>query len=207
MDKGYGGASLWDQVYASVFRTLIGYFLAVLIGTPLGIWMGISKFAHRIFSPLFSIMRPVPTIALIPLIILWLGIGETSKIVIIFFTTLIFYVVAVAGGVANIPSDYKNVAQNYGASRTQTFFSVLLPGSLPAIVSGLRIALGIAWSILVAAELIAAQKGIGFMILDAAQFLRIPAVYVGIVIIGAIGYVSDALLQWAGEKIVHWEGV
>lgn len=206
VNDGYVGTPLSEHFFASLIRAALGYSIAVVLGIPIGLWMGMSRFANITFGSVFAVLRPIPTIAFIPLIILWLGIGEVSKVFLIAMTTLIFFVLSVSAGVASVPHGLRRAALNLGATKTQLFFGVILPGSLPSIMAGLRMGVAIAWSILVAAELIAAQEGLGYMILDASQFLRIDVVYVGIAIIGAVGLLADTSLRVLGQWIVHWEG-
>jgi NitT/TauT family transport system permease protein len=168
--------------------------------------MGMNRYVRFALNPLFSILRPIPTIAFIPLAILWFGIGETSKILMIFGSAFLYIVLNTYTGVIQIPIGYKRVAQNLGARPAQMFWRVILPGAAPSIMTGVKVGLAISWSVVVAAELIAAQQGLGYMIMDAATFFRIPVVYIGVLLIGVVGFLLEGALSIVEHKFVHWTG-
>ena len=204
--EGYAGATLADHFLISLYRTLFGFFAAIVTAVPLGLIMGMNRPVYFIFNPLFAILRPIPTIAFIPLVILWFGIGETSKIILIYVAAFLFIVLNTYDGVLQVPEKYRRVAANLGATPLQMFWRVILPGAAPSIMTGVKIGLAISWAVVVAAELVAAQKGLGYMIMDAATFFRIPVVYIGVLCIGIVGMALEMLVAGFELKFVHWRG-
>ena len=204
--EGYAGATLTDHFLISLYRTLFGFFAAILTAVPLGLIMGMNRGVYFVFNPLFAILRPIPTIAFIPLVILWFGIGETSKIILIYVAALLFIVLNTYDGVLQVPMKYRRVAENLGATPWQMFWRVILPGAAPSIMTGIKIGLAISWAVVVAAELVAAQKGLGYIIMDAATFFRIPVVYIGVLCIGIVGMALEMLVAGFEWRFVHWRG-
>lgn len=203
---GYAGTPLWAHFAASLGRTLSGYVLSAVVAIPVGLWMGLNPYVRAVLSPLFNLMRPVPAIALIPVMVLWFGIGETSKIFVIFLASFLYVVLNTSSGVATIPEGLIRAAINLGASRVQLFRHVIFPAAMPSIMTGLKTGLAVSWAVVVAAELIAAQKGLGYMIQDAATFYRIKDVYVGVILIGVIGLFMSASLEAVERRVMHWAG-
>lgn len=203
---GYVGTPLWANFAASLGRTFTGFVLSALVAIPLGLWMGLNPYVRAVLSPLFNLLRPVPAIALIPLVVLWFGIGETSKIIVIFLASFLYVVLNTTAGVATVPEGLIRAAINLGASRAQLFRHVIFPASLPSIMTGLKTGLAVSWAVVVAAELIAAQRGLGYMIQDAATFYRIKDVYVGVILIGVIGLLMNASLEAIERRALHWAG-
>jgi len=203
---GYAGTPLWDHFAASLGRTLSGYLLSAVVAIPVGLWMGLNPYVRAVLSPLFNLMRPVPAIALIPVMVLWFGIGETSKIFVIFLASFLYVVLNTSSGVATIPEGLIRAAINLGANRAQLFRYVIFPAAMPSIMTGLKTGLAVSWAVVVAAELIAAQKGLGYMIEDAATFYRINDVYVGVILIGVIGLFMGASLEAIERRVMHWAG-
>lgn len=206
LQSGYVGTPLWQDFAASLGRTFTGFVLSAVVAIPIGLWMGLNPWVRAVLAPLFNLMRPVPAIALIPLLILWFGIGETSKIVVIFLASFLYVVLNTCAGVATVPEGLIRAAVNLGASRAQLFRHVIFPASLPSIMTGLKTGLAVSWAVVVAAELIAAQKGLGYMIEDAATFYRIKDVYVGVILIGVIGLLMNASLEAFERRALHWSG-
>ncbi|MDU3077721.1 MAG: taurine ABC transporter permease TauC, partial [Mixta calida] len=169
--QGFMDATLWQHLAASLGRILLALLVAVAIGVPTGIAMGLSKTAHGILDPLIELYRPVPPLAYLPLMVIWFGIGETSKILLIYLAIFAPVTLSTLQGVKSAQQVRIRAAQSLGASRAQVLWFVILPGALPEILTGLRIALGVGWSTLVAAELIAATRGLGFMVQSAGEFL------------------------------------
>jgi ABC-type nitrate/sulfonate/bicarbonate transport system permease component len=203
---GYTGKPLWAHVEASLLRTLIGLSASLLIGIPVGLLIGSSPVLAALLNPIFSFLRPVPAIAFIPLIILYFGIGEFSKVVIIFVSATLYLILNASAGVKSVPNDLLRAGLNMGLSRRQLFLYVILPAAAPSVMTGIKTATAISWALVVAAELVAAQVGLGYMIMDAATFYRIPDVYIAIIIIGVIG-LSLELLETALENhFIHWQG-
>jgi NitT/TauT family transport system permease protein len=174
------------------------------LALPIGLAIGYSPLLYALVSPFLAVLRPIPVIAYIPLAILWFGIGEFSKILLIAITSFLYMTVNTAAGVKAVPEDVIRAALSLGASRLQLFLLVILPESLPYIFAGIRVGAAVSWAVVVSAELIAAQQGLGYLIMDAATFFRIPAVYVGIALIGVIGFVIDRLISFAERRLVHW---
>lgn len=203
---GYSGHPLWQHISVSLFRTLVGFIIGVAIGIPVGLVAGYQRQAGAIISPIMAFIRPIPPIAFIPMSVLYFGLGEVGKIVLIVFVSFNFVQANAQAGAANIPIMYLRAAESIGLTRMQTFFRIVLPGALPQIFTGLKVALALSWAVVVAAELVGAQMGLGFMISDAAQLFRISVVYIGIIIIGIIGLLMNLSLNGIENRIVHWRG-
>jgi ABC-type nitrate/sulfonate/bicarbonate transport system permease component len=201
---GYSGTPLYVHALASLLRTTIGFVCGATFAIPVGLAMGYSPALYAVLSPFLAILRPIPVIAFIPLAILWFGIGEFSKILLISVTSFLYMTVNTAAGVKAIPEDVLRAARSLGATPTQLFLHVILPESLPYIFVGIRVGAAVSWAVVVAAELIAAQQGLGYLIMDASTFFRIPVVYVGIALIGVIGFAIDRLISSAEKRLVHW---
>ena len=206
LSEGYAQKPLSEHVLASLIRTFTGLGLGLLIGIPLGLLMGINHTLFAILSPVFSFMRPIPPIAFIPLMILYFGIGEFSKIFRIFLAALWYVVLNASAGVRAIPEDLLRAGRNQGLTPGQLFRHVVFWAALPEIMTGVKTATAISWAIVVAAELIAAQAGLGFMVMDATTFFRVPDVYIGIIIIGVIGLTLDLVVRTLERSLLHWQG-
>ncbi|EOX7395851.1 taurine ABC transporter permease TauC, partial [Enterobacter quasiroggenkampii] len=186
--QGFMDATLWQHLGASLARILVALLAAVIIGIPVGIAMGLSPTVRGILDPLIELYRPVPPLAYLPLMVIWFGIGETSKILLIYLAIFAPVAMSALAGVKSAQQVRIRAAQSLGASRTQVLLFVILPGALPEILTGLRIGLGVGWSTLVAAELIAATRGLGFMVQSAGEFLATDVVLAGIAVIAAIAF-------------------
>ncbi|MFV2043718.1 MAG: ABC transporter permease [Anaerolineales bacterium] len=206
LEKGYTRKPLWVHIRASLYRTFSGLLLGIVIGIPLGLVIGYYWYASAIFSPFLSAFRPIPPIAFIPLVILYFGIGEFSKIVLIFMAALYYVTLNTTAGVKAVPKDLMRAGINLGLNQRQLFVSVMLPASMQFIMTGIKTATAISWAILVAAELIAAQEGLGYMVMDAATFFRVTDVYIGIFMIGAIGLLLELITTTAENRLLHWRG-
>jgi NitT/TauT family transport system permease protein len=205
-EKGYQNVPLVQQIGASMLRTLAGFLAAACCGVPLGLLMGMSRSTRWLLSPLLALLRPIPAIAFIPLFIIWFGIGEFSKILVIFLSSFLYITVTTEAAVYSVPVGWQRVALNMGARPTDLFRRVIFPASLPGIITGLRIGLALSWALVVAAELIGAQRGLGFMIMDASVFFRVEDVYIGIICIGLIGLALNGVLSLIEERLCHWRG-
>lgn len=203
---GYAGKSFFLQIVASVGRALAGFTLAVLIGVPVGVWLGTNRTFEAIVAPFLTFMRPIPPIALVPLFIFYFGIGEASKIALIFMTGFLYLTVNAAAGVKAVPEDLILASRSLGLTRRQIFFHVIIPAASGPILTGMRIAMTLSWTLVVAAELIAAQVGLGYMIMDATTFYRIPIVFIGIITIGLIGLLLESALLLLERRLLHWRG-
>lgn len=206
LQEGYVGTPLHSHVLASLMRTFGGFVCAALLAVPVGLAMGYSPTLYAIVSPFLSVLRPMPAIAFIPLVILWFGIGEVSKLLLIFFTSFLYITLNAAAGVKGVGVDLVCAARSLGVSERQLFFYVILPGALPHIFTGLKVGAAVSWAVVVAAELVAAQRGLGYMIMDGATFFRIPDVYVGILLIGTIGFGIERALGAIERRLLHWAG-
>ncbi len=202
---GYAGKPLWEHVIASLLRTLIGFFLGISLAIPLGLWIGYSPTMNAIFMPVLGFIRPIPPIAFIPLVILYLGIGEASKILLIFAASFNFTVLASAAGMRAVPEQLIRAGTNLGLTKRQLFASVMLPAAMPQIFTGIKTSLAVSWAVVVAAELIAAQAGLGFIIEDAGTFFRTPEVVIGISIIGGIGLTFEIIVTAIERRVLHWQ--
>lgn len=202
----YVDATLWSHLAASLGRVLAALVGALAIGIPVGLAIGISKVGRGVFDPLLEFLRPIPPLAYLPLIIIWFGIGEPSKVLVIAIAMLAPIALSTAAGVKGVNQDRVNAARSLGAKRQQVLWNVVLPSALPSILTGLRIALGAGWTTLVAAELIAATKGLGFMIQSAAQFLVTDVVIVGIFVIAGIAFILEFAIRRLEAALVPWAG-
>ncbi|WP_373987885.1 ABC transporter permease [Duganella sp. BuS-21] len=198
--------TLWEHIGASLFRVGCGFGLAALVAIPLGLWMGRVDAAYITLNPIFQILRPISPIAWIPLAILWFGVGNLSPVFLIFIASVFPMIVQTAAGVHTIEKRYLRAADNFGVSRYVLFRQVIIPAVLPEIIVGMRIALGVAWLVVVAAEMIALRSGLGYLIMDSRNAgNRYDLVIAGMVIIGIIGLILDAVMRkLEGLKSVRW---
>jgi NitT/TauT family transport system permease protein len=198
--------TLWRHIGASLMRVGTGFGLAVCVAVPLGLWMGWVRGAYRMLNPVFQILRPISPIAWIPIAILWFGVGNASPIYLIFISSVFPMVVQTTAGVHTIEKRYLRAAENFGVSRATLFKQVVIPAVLPQVLVGMRIGLGVAWLVVVAAEMIALRSGLGYMIMDARNAgNRYDLVIAGMIIIGLIGLCLDGIMRML-EKIrwVRW---
>jgi NitT/TauT family transport system permease protein len=198
--------TLWAHIGASLMRVGVGFSLAVLLAVPVGLWLGWVKGAYSTLNPLFQILRPISPIAWIPIAILWFGVGNASPIYLIFISSVFPMIVQTTAGVHTIEGRYLNAAQNFGVSRSTLFRQVVIPAVLPQIIVGMRIGLGVAWLVVVAAEMIALRSGLGYLIIDSRNAgNRYDLVIAGMIIIGLIGLLLDGLMRLLeGLKSVRW---
>lgn len=201
---GFMKATLWQHLAASISRVLVALVAAVIIGVPIGLWMGLNKWARAIIDPLVELLRPIPPLAYLPLLVIWFGIGETTKVLLIFFSILAPIIISSTHGVLSHQQNRERAALSLGASRSQVFWYVIVPTALPHIITGVRIGLGVGWSTLVAAELVAADKGIGFMVQSAAQFLITDTVILGIIVIAIVAVSFELFLRWLQKELAPW---
>jgi NitT/TauT family transport system permease protein len=201
---GYRGKSFLDNVGHSIFRAMAGLTLGVAMGVPLGLLMGYHPRLNAVFSPIIGFLRPIPSLAFIPLVILYLGIGEPSKIAVIWLAAFLYMTLYAATGVRNVKRDYVLLGRNLELSQWQLFRTVIFPASLPYIIAGLKTATALSWAIVVAAELIAAQSGLGYMIMDASTFFNLPSVCVGMLFIGGIGLLLELGTNLIERNVLHW---
>ena len=204
--QGFMDATLWQHLAASLARIVVALLAATIIGIPVGIAMGLSPTVRGILDPLIELYRPVPPLAYLPLMVIWFGIGETSKILLIYLAIFAPVAMSALAGVKSAQQVRIRAAQSLGASRTQVLLFVILPGALPEILTGLRIGLGVGWSTLVAAELIAATRGLGFMVQSAGEFLATDVVLAGIAVIAAIAFGLELGLRALQRRLTPWHG-
>lgn len=203
---GYMDATLPQHLLASLQRMLLALLAAVVVGIPLGIVIGVFPLARHLLDPVIEFYRPLPPLAYLPLILIWFGIGELSKVLLIFLAILAPVLIATAHGVTSVSQLRRQAALSLGASRWQLLRHVILPGALPEIITGVRIGLGAGWSTLVAAELIAATRGLGFMIQSAAQFLVTDVVVLGIIVIALVAFALELGLRRLQQRLTPWHG-
>ena len=198
--------TLFTHIGASLMRVGVGFSLAVLVAVPLGLWLGWVKGAYSTLNPLFQILRPISPIAWIPIAILWFGVGNASPIYLIFISSVFPMIVQTTAGVHTIERRYLRAAQNFGVSRYTLFRQVVIPAVLPQIIVGMRIGLGVAWLVVVAAEMIALRSGLGYLIIDSRNAgNRYDLVIAGMIIIGLIGLLLDGVMRLLeGLKSVRW---
>jgi NitT/TauT family transport system permease protein len=189
------GGRLFDDIVASLFRVGVGFGLATVLGVPCGLWLGNNALARAAFLPGVNFFRAVSPLAWLGFAILWFGIGDKSAIFLIFMATFFPIVLATVAAVANIPAVFFRVARDYGFRGRELFTQVTLPAIMPQLITTLRIAAGLAWFVVVAAEMTGAQEGLGFAVLDARNGLRSDLLVVMIIVIGTIGVLIDRLLQ------------
>lgn len=204
--NGYAGTSIFVHIGMSLYRVLIAFAAAGIVGITLGLLRGGYRLADAAMLVPAEVIRPIPPLAFIPLFILWFGIGEVSKILIIFYYVMLIVMLNTQAGVRGCPPDKVRAARSLGANSWQIFRYIIFPAALPQIVTGLRVGMAAALSILVAAELLGGDLGLGFVIMDASTFFRTKEVFVGIILIGILGFISDRGLNYASAKFVHWEG-
>ena len=206
LDEGFRGTSLLGHLGWSLFRVIAGFICGAVVGIPLGYAMGLSNWFRGWFDPIVEFMRPVPPLALIPLVIIWAGIGETGKIILLFLAALWIMAIAARSGVSGVNISKVHAAYSLGASKWQIMRYVIIPNSLPEIFTGARVAMGVCWGTVVAAELVAAEKGAGMMIMVASKFQNTDIVILGIILIGVIGFGIDMLMRGAERILVPWKG-
>jgi taurine transport system permease protein len=204
--QGYRGHSLAEHLGASLARVLIAFLGSVLIGVPLGLGIGASRRVAAMVSPLIEFYRPLPPLAYYTLLVIWLGIGDASKIALLLLAALPPVVIATASAVRGVRDDYVHAARSLGATRAQVFRHVILPASLPEIFTGLRVSIGFTYTTLVAAEMVAGVNGVGWMVLDASKFLQSDVIFVGIILMGVTGLALDAAMRLIERWAVPWRG-
>jgi len=201
-----GGKPLWEHFWWSLVRVFAAFVFACVTAIPAGIAMGVSRVARGIFDPPVEFYRPLPPLAYLPLIVIWFGIEETAKIVLIYLACFAPLAMAARAGVKSVMIEQISAAYSMGASKWQVIWHVIIPAAMPEIFTGMRIAIGFCWTTLVAAEMVAATAGLGQMVLNASNFLRTDVVIMGIVVIGAVAYAFDLLMRYIERLVVPWKG-
>ena len=206
LENGYKNYTLLEHLAASMQRLIIAFFAAALVAVPLGLASGYNSKIRAIFEPIIEFYRPLPPLAYYTLLVLWLGIENESKIVLLLLACFAPIYISCVSAVIKIKEDYINSAYTVGASKLQIFIHVIFPACLPDIFIGLRTALGVGYTTLVSAEMVAASSGIGWMVLDASRYLRSDIIFLGIIIMGITGILLDKSIQLIEQKIVPWKG-
>lgn len=199
------GNVLGVNILASLQVALSGFLTAILIGIPLGLFMGWWKYADRFIRPIFELIRPVPPIAWIPLVVVWAGIGLRAKSMIIFFTAFVPCVINSYTGIKLTNKTLINVSKTFGASNFETFYKIGIPSAMPMVFAGIRVALGNSWSTLVAAEMLAASAGLGYMIQIGRTVARPDIVIGGMATIGATGAILSGILSYIEHHVLKWQ--
>ncbi|WP_202402863.1 ABC transporter permease subunit [Shinella kummerowiae] len=205
-NNGFTGTPFIEHVLISTARVFGAFLLACVIGLPLGLAMGMSPVIRGIFDPPIEFYRPIPPLAYLPLMIIWFGIGEMSKILLIFLSVFAPVVLGARSGVRSAAIEQIHAAYSFGATRWQVMRHVIMPSALPEILTAMRIGIGFGWTTLVAAEMVAATQGLGYMVLSASQFLQTPVVILGIFIIAIIAFAFDLLMRFLERRLVPWKG-
>ena len=206
IDEGFQNTTLWEHTKASLWRVIRGMFFGTLFGVPIGFAMGLSSRARGFFDTIVELFRPIPPLALLPLFILIFGIGDTTAVRLLIFASIWIMIIAARSGAQEATLSKVRAAYSLGANRTQVLFRVLLPNALPQLFTGFRVALGVSWGTLVAAELVGTQDGLGSMIFAARPFFRLDVVVVGIIVIAVLGVAMDIILRFMESKLIPWRG-
>lgn len=203
---GFADASLLTHIGWSALRVFSAFALAVITAIPLGILMGVNRVARGIFDPLVEFYRPLPPLAYLPLVVIWMGIGEGSKVLLIYLAMFAPLVLSARAGVRSVAIEQIHAAYSMGASRGQVLRYIIMPAALPEMLTGMRIAIGFGWTTLVAAEMVAATAGLGFMVLGASKFMVTEIVIMGILVIGLMALLFDFGMRWLEQRLVPWKG-
>lgn len=204
--EGFTNTSFLEHIFISTARVFGAFLLACLIGLPLGLAMGMSPLIRGIFDPPIEFYRPIPPLAYLPLMIIWFGIGETSKVLLIFLSVFAPVVLGARSGVKSAAIEQIHAAYSFGATRWQVMRHVILPSAMPEILTAMRVGIGFGWTTLVAAEMVAATSGLGYMVLSASQFLQTSVVIMGIFVIATIAFAFDLLMRFLERRLVPWKG-
>ena len=206
VQNGFTGASFWEHIWISTARVFGAFALACALGIPLGIAMGMSPRVRGVFDPPIEFYRPIPPLAYLPLMIIWFGIDETSKVLLIFLSVFAPVALGARAGVKSAAIEQIHAAYSFGASRWQVIWRVIIPSAMPEIITAMRIGIGFGWTTLVAAEMVASTSGLGYMVLTASKFLQTSTVIMGIIVIAAIAYAFDQLMRFVERRVVPWKG-
>jgi taurine transport system permease protein len=199
-------APLAEHFGWSMFRVFAAFLAACVTAIPIGIAMGVSRVLRGIFDPPIEFYRPLPPLAYLPLIVIWFGIDELSKVLLIYLACFAPLAMSARAGVRSVSQEQIHAAYSMGATRRQVIWHVIVPAAMPEILTAMRIAIGFGWTTLVAAEMVAANKGLGQMVLNASNFLRTDIVIMGIIVIGVVAYLFDLLMRYVERLVVPWKG-
>lgn len=204
--QGFMDATLAQHLAASLQRIFVSLFFAIIIGVPVGMAMGLNAWVRGLIDPLVELYRPIPPLAYLPLLVIWFGIGETTKVLLIFLAILAPIVIATTHGMTVANGNRIRAVRSLGASKWQVIQAVIIPAALPNILTGIRIGLGAGWSTLVAAELVAAKQGLGYMVQSASQFLVTDVVVLGILVIAVVAVLIELGLRALQKQWTPWYG-
>jgi taurine transport system permease protein len=204
--KGFSENALHQHILWSLYRVFTSFFLAVVTAIPIGIAMGMNRIARGVFDPPIEFYRPIPPLAYLPLTIIWFGIGDFAKIILIYLACFAPLAISARAGVRSCSIEQIHAAYSMGASKNQVIWHVVVKAALPEILTGMRISIAFGWTTLVAAEMVAAKAGIGVMVLNAARFLATDIVFLGIVVIGLVAFLFDVLMRRVERLLVPWKG-
>lgn len=204
--EGYRNVSLWEHLFASLSRVGQGMLWGIVIGVPIGFLMGLSSRARGFFDTPVELFRPIPPLALLPLFITWFGIGDRTAVNLLIFASVWIMIIAARSGVRTVNLSKVRAAYSLGASKLQVLRRVILPNALPEIFTGIRVAIGVSWGTLVAAELVGTDTGLGAMIFAARTFFRIDIIVAGVLIIAVLGVVMDIAMRGLEARLIPWRG-
>lgn len=196
--------SLWPNILISVQRIFWGVFLAVILGVPLGLLCGTFKFAEALIRPLCEFIRYMPVPAFTPLVMVWIGIGEEAKVMLLFIGIFFQLILMIADDAMSVSEDLLNAGYTLGTTKWQTITKILIPAMLPRTMDTLRMMIGWAWTYLVVAEMVAANSGLGYSIMKAQRFLKTDAIFTGILVIGILGLITDRFMYLLNKRLFHW---
>jgi taurine transport system permease protein len=202
--NGYNGIPFWTHLGMTLWRLMIAIILGILTGVPIGIFSGISITFYRIVDSIVQFYRPIPPLAYYTLLILWFGIGETSKILLLYLAAFAPIYLAALEGVHSVDEEYLLSGKSLGADKLFILEHIIFPAALPQIFTGIRTAVGVTFSTLVSAEMVASISGLGWMIIDASKYLKSNVMFVGIILLGLIGYLIDIILKKIQKKYIFW---
>lgn len=206
IQDGYKGHTLLEHLGTSLFRLMTAYLLVIVTAVPLGLLSGYNSKIRAILEPIIEFYRPLPPLAYYTILVLWMGIDEESKLTLLYLAGFAPVYINCVSGVMRIKEDLIHGAETLGANKRQIFFFVIFPATLPDIFTGLRTALGVEYTTLVAAEMVAATAGIGWLVLDASNYLRSDIVFMGVIIMGITGVLLDRIIRIIEKKVIHWKG-
>jgi NitT/TauT family transport system permease protein len=196
--------SLWEHISASVQVVLIGFFISSIVAIPLGLFMGTYRVVQGALDPLVNFIRYLPVTSLIPLFILWIGIGIQERVAVIIFGTFFQQVVMFADAARSVPRDLVNASYTLGTRRSETVFHIVLPATLPNILDILRVTMGWAWTYLVAAELVAASAGLGYISMKALRGFQVDVIFMAVAMIGILGLITDQIFRFLRRFAAPW---
>ncbi len=206
MTDGVSNSTLMQHTLTSIGRVFGAFLLALVTAVPIGVLMGVNRFVRGLFDPIIEFYRPLPPLAYLPLVIIWLGIGEFPKVFLIYLAIFAPMAIAARAGVRSVSTEQIHAAYAMGATRGQVISQVIMKAALPEIFTGMRIGIGVGWTTLVAAEMVAANRGLGFMVLNAAENLESDTVIMGIFIIGIFAFAFDLLIRYLEKALIPWKG-